>query len=645
MKNKKQQKPVKAGEPVSPKPEGKKKFPWWFYAVGFSLPVVFLLLLETGLRLFNYGREYEVFSELSEMYPGMLFLNPEITHKYFVNLDSPPGTILDGFYREKKPNTYRIFVLGESSAAGWPYAANASFPRYIRRKLHKLYINHHVEVINLGVSAISSYTILDFAKAAAEYEPDLVLVYTGHNEYYGALGAGSTQSLGANRWFVNTMLALQDYKIVQLLQNSIKGIWSAAASIGDDGKATTNETLMARMIGENLIEYGSSVYKNGNEQFRGNLEDIVEIFNEKNIPVILSTVASNLKDLPPFIPGEVSDENSAGGIYTRAKEALAKGETAKAYELFSRARDLDPLRFRASSDMNDIIRETARKFNLPLVDTEKELNFIAVDGITGADLMTDHLHPNIKGYSFIGELFFEKMKEHNVLPGKEIPPGEIEEAADRLLRADFPFTQLDSVIADMRLRILLGGYPFVPRGQPNLLIKNFVRKNRVDSLAAEVVDRITLWEDAHYRMAEHHLMRGDIYSAEKEIRTLIQDRPQKITNYEQAARMFIEAEMFDDAMRYLVPIHKLGPTEYSYKWMGAIYLQQGLYKRALDYLSGALEFNTQDPQVWYNLAGANYYNGKNKDALDAVKRCLQLDPNNSAAMGFYIQLSQLTGMK
>lgn len=645
MKKKKQQKEEKPTHSAPSQHQEKKKFPWWFYAVGFSLPIVFIIILEIGLRVFNYGREYEVFSELSEVYPGMLFLNPEITHKYFVNLESPPGTIPDGFYREKKPDTFRIFVLGESSAAGWPYTANASFPRYIRRKLHKLYINHHVEVINLGVSAISSYTILDFAKAAAELDPDLVLIYTGHNEFYGALGAGSTQSLGANRWFINTMLSLQDYKIVQLLQNSIKGIWSAAASLGDDGGETSNETLMARMIGESLIEYGSPVYESGKVQFRGNLEEIAGLFEEKNIPVILSTVASNLKDLPPFVTGDASDEKSAGRIYLKANEALSKGDTSGALRLFSRARDLDPLRFRASSDMNQIIRETAQRYNTHFIDAEAALNRIAEVGIIGADLMTDHLHPNIKGYSYLAELFFEKMKEHHLLPGKEVPPADIEAAVDRLLAEDFPFTRLDSVIADMRLRILLGGYPFVPRGQPNLLIKSFVRKNRVDSLAAEVVDRIMLWEDAHYRMAEYYLHQGDIYSAEKEIRTLIQDRPQNKSNYEQAAKMFIEAGRFDDAMRYLVPIHKLGPTEYSYKWMGAIYLQQGVYKRALDYLSGALEFNTQDPQVWYNLAGAYYYNGRNQDAIDAVKRCIQIDPQNAAARSFYIQLSQLTGLK
>ena len=32
--------------------------------------------------------------------------------------------------------------------------------------------------------------------AAWSQEPDAVLIYAGHNEYYGALGVGSTESLG-----------------------------------------------------------------------------------------------------------------------------------------------------------------------------------------------------------------------------------------------------------------------------------------------------------------------------------------------------------------------------------------------------------------------------------------------------------------
>mgnify|MGYP000915160728 CR=1 FL=1 len=55
-----------------------------------------------------------------------------------------------------------------------------------------------------------------------EQNPDMILIYAGHNEYYGALGAGSLESLGNSRWLVNQMLAANKYKTVQLLRNTIK---------------------------------------------------------------------------------------------------------------------------------------------------------------------------------------------------------------------------------------------------------------------------------------------------------------------------------------------------------------------------------------------------------------------------------------
>ena len=114
----------------------------------------------------------------------------------------------DGFDIQKKNNAFRIFVLGESTAAGWPYVPNASFPRHIKRKLELLYPENTIEVINCGISAINTYTIRDIVPGIVEQQPDLILIYTGHNEYYGAFGVGSSVSLGYSRTLVNTYLKL-----------------------------------------------------------------------------------------------------------------------------------------------------------------------------------------------------------------------------------------------------------------------------------------------------------------------------------------------------------------------------------------------------------------------------------------------------
>jgi lysophospholipase L1-like esterase len=124
-----------------------------------------------------------------------LFLNPDLPYKYFYNIEQAPSTLPDGFDKIKKENAFRVFVLGGSSTAGWPYVPNAAFSRHIKRRLELLYPKNTIEVINLGISAINSYSLRDFIPGIIKQQPDLVIIYAGHNEYYGALGVGSTSSL------------------------------------------------------------------------------------------------------------------------------------------------------------------------------------------------------------------------------------------------------------------------------------------------------------------------------------------------------------------------------------------------------------------------------------------------------------------
>jgi len=80
-----------------------------------------------------------------------------------------------------------------------------------------------------------------------EQHPDLIIIYAGHNEYYGALGVGSMESVGDTRFIVKTVLWLNRVKTFQLLRNIIKsvdGLFSRPVQ--------TDATLMARMSQEQL---------------------------------------------------------------------------------------------------------------------------------------------------------------------------------------------------------------------------------------------------------------------------------------------------------------------------------------------------------------------------------------------------------
>jgi lysophospholipase L1-like esterase len=377
----------------------KTRTPFWFYIVLAAIPLVFFIMLELALRIFNYGDDYTQWVKISET---KLVLNPDYTRKFFFTTRSVPYSNGDVFDINKKEGSFRVFILGGSSAAGFPYTPNGDFGRYLQKRLEIIYPDRVIEVVNLAITAINSYTLRDLIPGVIEQHPDLVIIYAGHNEFYGALGAGSMESVGSSRSIVNTVVFLNNFKITQLVRNSLKFFSSLLTS--DDDK-TRGGTLMARMAKEQLIPYKSDIYNYGIEQFTGNMRDILEMTKEAGVPVILSTLASNLKDQPPFISVREGNYPPAEEIFKEAEKFFAEGKFEEAESLYVYAKDLDALRFRASEEINRIIIKMSKEFNYPLADIAAVFNNESPAGIVGNNLMTDHLHPDLAGYQLMGKAF------------------------------------------------------------------------------------------------------------------------------------------------------------------------------------------------------------------------------------------------
>lgn len=610
------------------------KYPLWFYAIALSIPLLMIFLLEFSLRQFDYGKDYKVFTELSESYPGYLFLNPGITSKYFLNIETLPSVIADGFKKEKSKNCFRVFVLGGSSTAGWPYVPNASFSRYIKRRLQIEFPSTEIEVINLGMSAVNSFTILDLIDDVLEQSPDLICIYAGHNEYYGVYGAASTQSFGSSIFLKNLIIRLQDFREVQLIQNVIK---AATKLFSSEEKKNQNETLMTRMIGENLIPFGSPLYKDGIEQFETNFSLILKKISEKNIPTLIGTLASNLKDLKPFKSVEFEKLSTAEDLFSEGEKYYQRGDFKRAKEMFTLAKDYDAIRFRAPSEINEKIISLASRYSVDVVNIDSAINEQSENGIVGNNLMVDHLHLTTLGYQLIGREFFRTMQKKNYLPQKKNIDA-VEKTLDSLSFASLVFTPLDSTIADLRIRILKGGFPFVPKGEPNKLIKEYKPKYFIDTLAMFVIDRIITWEKAHYDAASYYLSVNDYQSAMREFDALIADRPMNTAPYQQAATVLIDLKLYNEAKKYLEQLNNLSPGFFAHKWLGAIALNNNQLETALHHLESATSYSQTDPQVYYNLAGAYYKASQIDKSFNAIKKCLQLNPQNQIAQKFYYQL-------
>jgi len=611
-----------------------KKTPFYFYIVLIGLPILFFLLLEMGLRIFGYGFNNEQWIPATK---GKLILNPEIARRYFYATNSLPYSNQDVFDEIKGLNTFRVFILGGSSTAGFPFAPLGAFSRYLQQRLEIVYPESKIEVVNLGMTAVNSYTIRDIFPGALKQQPDLIIIYAGHNEYYGALGVGSMESFGTSRSIINLVLTLNKFKTVELITNISREFMKWFSSTTSTKK---DATLMARMVKEQYIPLDSDLYYAGIEQFRENFRDILDMAKETDVPVLLSTLTCNLRDQAPFVSIPFDNYPPADEIYKLGHQELMKSNLQVADSLLNYSKELDALRFRSPNLINDIIQSFGKEYGYFVVNIDSAFKSESPYGIVGNNLMTDHLHPTLAGYQFIGRLFFNAMKERNYLPDSA-PIDLTDDEQDSITVLDYKFSRLDSVIGNYRITALKNDWPFIDQAKQidiGLLLKP---SDFVDSLAFKCINGDMDWELVHRKLAYYYLSKRDYKNFKLEMDILISQFPIIVDYYNFTANEFLNIGDYNEAYYYLVTRYKLKPDVFSTKWIGIINLSEGKNESAIKYLEESLKFDRIDTQVLFNLAGAYSRFNKFDKALETINECLRIDPNYAGADNLKSQLEPL----
>ncbi len=518
------------------RPSGLRRLVFKMTAV--AIPLASLFLLEAGLRVAGFGHSYPLFIE-SEEDSGYLRVNPRIVDRFVVDENDRPNLWIRPVYfpKEKGRATIRIFVQGGSTAAGYPYGYGASPAGMLQQRLQRTFPERKVEVITTAVSAVNSYTLLDFTDEIIEREPDAVLIYAGHNEYLGLLGVGSGYSVGRWRPLVLAFLSLRELRICQLAQRAI----ASFRATGNEKKRDRRRTLMATIAKEKRIPYGSDLFQRGLDQYRANLKAILARYRAAQVPVFIGTLVSNEADQPPFLSGNSAradrqawsrhfetgrralesgdarlalksfdeaiavDDSQAQGHYGRGQALLSLGRAGDARQAFLAAKDRDLLRFRAPEDINRVIREEAAWGGAQVVEVQAAFETAAANGIVGKDLMLEHLHPNLRGYFLLADAFYQALRK-NALFGtwvNSIP-------AD-VAWTEAPVTEVDRLYGEYRILKLMSDWPFSERPV------------RVPIPAAtSVVERIAqgyyrgemIWPEAMQALLDHYRARGqDIEAA------------------------------------------------------------------------------------------------------------------------------------
>jgi tetratricopeptide (TPR) repeat protein len=429
-------------EPVMPLAPRRK---WLFrFLALIVLPVLLCVLLfavvEIGLRIGGYGFDTGFFKPIRVDGREYFINNENFTLRFFpAQLARWPDPFL--FPAIKPPDTIRIFIFGESAAMGDPQPAYGA-GRYLQVLLRDRFPGKKFEVINLGITAINSHVILPIARECARHDGDFWIIYMGNNEMVGPYGAATVFGAKAlPRSAARFNLAIQQTRTGQLLVSSLRNV---------GGKNKNASWGGMEMFLENQIPPNDSRKETVYRNFDANLRDIVAAGMNSGARVILSTVAVNLKDSPPF--ASLSNSNLPAAdmqrfnqLFAEAKSLQSQSNFSAAADLFAQAAKLDPqfaeahfrlaqceleltnaaapeefqaacdddaLPFRADTRINTAIRQVAQQRageRLVFCDAEHALAQEAPANIAGDETFYEHVHFNFDGNYRLGKLWAEQI--------------------------------------------------------------------------------------------------------------------------------------------------------------------------------------------------------------------------------------------
>lgn len=542
-----------------------------FKLIAFILPFIFLTLLELVLRLSGYGHDLSLFV-VDTSHPDSYIMNKYVSARYFTNGANETIGNFEPFKIIKEKNTIRLFVLGESTTIGYPYMHNGSFHRWLTYRLNQMYPDCNFEIINLSLTAVNSYTVLDIAKELPAYKPDGILIYSGHNEYYGALGVGSTSSFSNSSWLIQALIRSKHLRIVQLLFNTIQ-------TFNSKSKIKISQTLMERMVADQHIPYKSEKFKNGVAQFKSNIDETCRLFSARKIPVFISTLVSNEKDLRPLSSDLKEGDTSASSYYDKGLVSYGKSDTIMARYFFKRALEHDQLRFRAPEEMNLIISNATISYpGIYLVDTRKLFEKNSRGQILGNETILEHVHPNLSGYALMSEAFYSVLKSHSILPTSP----EFEMSLSQL-KHQMPLPAVDSLFGVYSVRELEKKWPF-----------NYSRKEQTapitfeERIAMAMISQHLPWNEAMDKLMTYYEKNNDPIHELKVAEAVALEYPQDMAFYAIAGKLNARQSNVSKAINYYHRAFLIQPSMDLAKALFTLELKDGHPEKAGLYVNYAL---------------------------------------------------------
>jgi tetratricopeptide (TPR) repeat protein len=616
---------------------------WLFRVAAMVLaPLLVLALVQGILALAGFGYPTSFFLPGRVDTRDAVIQNDRFGWRFFGStMSRTPCPLL--FDRVKPKDAVRIFVLGESAAYGDPQPA-FGLARVLEVLLSHRYPGVRFEVVNAAMTAINSHAFLPIARDCAGQQGDLWVIYMGNNEVVGPYGAGTVFGPQAPRLaLIRASLAFKATRAGQWLDAMRERLSRRPASASEWGGMM--------MFVKHQVSQDDPRMKAVYGHFERNLSDILAAGVRSGARIVVSTVASNLKDCAPFAsmhrPGlseaqqaeweqlfqagvaaqKASRYAQAAESYGRAAQiddrfaelqfrwaqcCLASGQDAEARQRFVLARDYDCLRFRCDSQLNDLIRKAAQgrdKEGILLADGEQALSQGSPNGLPGEELLYEHVHLRFEGNYLLARTIAaqaERLLPDRVTQGAKteaewLPP---EECAQHLAWTDW-----DRYQAWTSILVRLNDPPFT------------TQMNH-----AEQCQRIQAQIERLLPAVQAPALQQSIAT----VRKALAESPDDRFLYESLGTLLSKTEDLAGACEAWQQVsHLLPHYVQAYCQTGLLLVLQKRYDEAVQSFNLALRLEPDSFTAIEGLANTLAHQGKNQEAVALYDKVLRIKPNYS----------------
>jgi tetratricopeptide (TPR) repeat protein len=645
---------------------------WLFRVIAVTvIPALLFLLLEITLRIVGFGFPTTTTIKCKVNDKASYRSNSKFAWRFFhPNVARMANPFV--FPADKPNDTYRIFVLGASAAAGTPDGAFC-FGRILQVMLRQRYPQANFEVITAAMPAINSHVVLEIADDCARNQTDMFTVFLGNNEVVGPYGAGTVfTSLSSNLSLIRFGIAIKATRLGQLITNLLE-----SAEAGDVPRVWRG----MKMFLEKQVRANDADLEIVYRHFQRNLQDIRRIACKSGISIIFCTVPANLKDSPPFAslhrPNLTDTEKKSwdelyqqgvecetDGNYAEAVERYLKadeidisyadlqfrlgrcywamGKYEKSRERYIQARELDTLRFRADNRINEIIRNEAcdrAAEGVYLVDAVRTFEKNSPHEIPGEELFYEHVHMNFSGNYLLAKVIFTQVEE--ILPQRikryeadERPFPTEAECARHLAYTDWDRYK----IADEVLEGFIKQAPFTNQLYHELRVRQIEQK--IEALKANLSPEVLKEVEVQYRWAIQqtpsdwwlHWKYGELLedlgnynTAAEQYRLVLNYVPHRYEAYAKLGLLFGKQGNSDAAITHNIEAVRIYPFfADAYFNLGLAYHVQGRLDKAVENYSKAIRLKPDLAQAYNNLATVLFQQGKLGEAVQTYRNGLIL---------------------